>query len=205
MLRAINRMNEVVYYTLAEVVKEALGEIPATLKCGFPVAETIKDILEGILALEIPEASPVLADEVNTLFCQYIYPRHKSSFCAWIVNQKEDYETKIEVMRAFAENFISVTVSTFDKYKKLIDINEAEKARLMDPVKSSATTRNNDTPQNGGSFESDTYTSMYIHSDTETDGDTRAARIDQIARMLHNFFEDWAHEYDFLFEVSTND
>lgn len=194
---------KVEYYTLEDLVKEALIQVPNTLKCGFPYENTLKDILENIMGLEIPQDSPVLTTLCNKLFCQYIYPKRHCSYCAWAM--ADDYEQKIEVMRAFCESFIAIVCDTYDKFSTLIGIAETEQHNLMNGIITKSTIRHNDTPQNGGEFSDDSYTSDFSTHKMESDGETKIGRIDQIARLLKNYYSEWAKEFNVLFEVNADD
>lgn len=80
-------------------------------------------------------------------------------------------------------------------YEVLISNLESSKARLLDKIHSTTTTRFNDTPQEPGDFTDDSYTSTLTNSSTTTDANTMMARLKEIQDDLTSLYGKWANEF----------
>lgn len=88
--------------------------------------------------------------------------------------------------------------NTYARYAPLLKEYGDKINDLMGQVKVGATAsaRFNDTPQNGGDFSADTYTTNITQTQSETasDQDTPVARLDEIRRLWRNVQKEWVDE-----------
>ena len=135
-----------------------------------------------------------------------------STFFAYFKNEAVFYfygkPTLAEMNEAidnWISNLIALTKQTYERYTTLIDFYTSTKANLMNKIETISESRVNDTPQNGGNFEADTYTSMYSKQHVQSDRDTPMERLAQIDRDFKNLYKDWLNELEPLFINSAVD
>lgn len=97
------------------------------------------------------------------------------------------------------EKFIGVLRRTYNKYTKLISLYDAEKDNLMNNISSTNVARFNDTPQNGGDYSSDTYTTNITKQEQSTEGATKITRLEEIRQGYDDLYVAWANEFNKLF------
>lgn len=83
-----------------------------------------------------------------------------------------------------------------ERYIYLITQLESIKSNLLDRVGSESITLFNDTPQSGGNFVSDPYTTNATKSTVESDVTTPIARLKEVQDLLRNYYADWADEFN---------
>lgn len=77
-----------------------------------------------------------------------------------------------------------------DKYVMLIQNLEANKAKLLDDVKSSSIARFNDTPQNSGDFSDDQHTSNTTKTENSSNAGTMMQRLNEIEDNIKQLYID---------------
>ena len=82
-----------------------------------------------------------------------------------------------------------------DKYSLLIQNLEANKAKLLDDVKSSSVARFNDTPQNSGDFSDDNHTSTLTKTENSSNVGTMMQRLNEIEDNIKQLYIDWSNEF----------
>lgn len=88
---------------------------------------------------------------------------------------------------------------TKDRYGTLISLYEQEKNNLFAKIGSKTTTKFNDTPQNGGDFSSDNYTTNVTQSETEVMPAEVMDRLENIHSKFKNLYAEWCDEFKPLF------
>ena len=128
------------------------------------------------------------------------------------INKCVGQEPSEEEINKAAKNWVYKLVSalnmSWDYYMTLLTNYNAAKAELMSDIK--ATSKNkvkfNDTPQNGGDYSGDPFTSAInqIASTTEIDSDTIMGRLRELQGNYRNVLRDWVDEFNKLFVKEDN-
>lgn len=105
----------------------------------------------------------------------------------------------IEKRDRWLRRFRFVYESTKDKYNALLGLYEANASKLMDQLKTKSTARFNDTPQNGGDYSADPYTTNITQSTIETDNEDVMSRLIKIQDNYRDLLRDWTDEFVRLF------
>lgn len=103
----------------------------------------------------------------------------KSKIYRWINESKEVYEITIAQL-------------------------EANKDKLLNQIKSTSSTKFNDTPQEPGIFTEDQYTSNITNTETTTEANTMMARLKEIQDDLKSLYGKWANEFSRFIIFSAN-
>lgn len=155
-------------------------------------------IITALTSVATPGA-PFNDTRVDTLLTQYILPRYLDEYAVIVKND----EIKADKIKIWSRQFCNKLQCSFDEHKTLIDYYEGQKTHLLDTLSSSTTTRFNDTPQNGGDFTADSYTTNFTKTTVESDPGTVIQRLDEVKRKLTDIYEKWTDEFKplFLMEV----
>ena len=188
------------YFTLEDVIKLADGE---NINHNYLLGQEFDDAFIGVLQTIFPypdlfPADPLTSSEVNKLWCCYIVPKYLDN----IVCYKDDDDELVyddKCVQHFMTQVCSIIQATYDKYKQILDIYSDEETDLMAQVKASNTIKFNDTPQSSGDHTFDDYVSTYTKSENASDVGTPIARIDEIHRLYHDVYSEWADEFGGLF------
>lgn len=89
-------------------------------------------------------------------------------------------------------------------YEVLISQLEANKTKLLNQIKSTSSTKFNDTPQEPGFFTEDQYTSNITATETTTEANTMMARLKEIQDDLKSLYGKWANEFSRFIIYSAN-
>lgn len=172
------------YYTLEELIKRCEGSVSDNYYLGQDVT---KGFIHCIMAVynigsEGSIGAELSSTEANTLWCRYIVPYHMHEYIVFRDNGQVigDSEPTAEEFKRWINGYCAIFNRTYNKYKTLIDNYTSAKDSLMNDISQSTTTRFNDTPQNGGDFSSDSYTTNYTKSETTTPVSTKMARLEEI-------------------------
>lgn len=185
------------YYTFKDMV-DMIG-VPQ-LNTNYEINKTFKVnnvnalqyIIQTIFSVIGTSEDNWTSDIANTLWCSHLVPRYYDKYVVYIDSDSQPTEVEIiNVYKSWLRLFLNTLNSTYDNYKTLINVYQSNINNLMDEVK--AYNRFNDTPQNGGSFSADTYTTTYTESGSQMT--TKIARIDEIRRLMFNVYEDWLEEF----------
>lgn len=90
-------------------------------------------------------------------------------------------------------------VLTKDKYLKLLELYDAKKNALLEDLGSESEAWFNDTPQNAGSFATESYTTTYNRSKNKVYGQDVIVRLNTIGELYKNLYKDWLDEFKHLF------
>lgn len=187
------------YYTLEDLIMLCEGMLPKEYLLGTYYDYGFKQVLYGVFNVVEADLDTVLkSDEATLLWDQYVVPFNLKEYITFKDDEELDESDDVEFQNWMRLYCVRLR-STFDRYKKMLDLYDAEKSKLLDGVKASNTVRFNDTPQNGGDFSVDSYTSTYTKTETETDLTTVMARLDEIERLYKDVYKNWASEFRDLF------
>ena len=127
-------------------------------------------------------------------FVNYIWPRfYQEAIIYTDSDEDEDFVKKFT--RTKVGQIFAWWKSSIDKYSMLIQNLEANKAKLLDDVKSSSTSRFNDTPQNSGDFSDDNHTSTVTKTENSSNVGTMMARLNEIEDNIKQLYLDWSNEF----------
>ena len=141
-------------------------------------------------------SSPSINETAETITCfhDYIWPRFYQE--AIIYTDSDEDESFVEKFcRTKAGQIVSWWQSSSEKYTLLIRNLEANKNKLLDDVKSSSTSRFNDTPQNSGDFSDDAHTSTVTKTENSSNVGTMMARLNEIEDNIKQLYIDWSDEF----------
>ena len=134
------------------------------------------------------------AAEAYQCFANYIWPRFYQEAIIY-VDSDEDTTFVDKFCTTMIGNIFSFWKSSSDKYVMLIQNLEANKSKLLDDVKSSSTSRFNDTPQNSGDFSDDAHTSTVTKTENSSNVGTMMARLNEIEDNIKQLYIDWSNEF----------
>ena len=139
-------------------------------------------------------ASFIETNESQTCFSNYIWPRFYNEFVVYVdLDENEDFLKKF--CRTKAGQIFAWWMSSSEKYSMLIQNLSNNKAKLLDDVKSSSTSRFNDTPQNSGDFSDDQHTSTITKTENSSNVGTMMARLNEIEDNIKQLYLDWSDEF----------
>ena len=132
--------------------------------------------------------------ETRTCFKNYIWPRfYQEAVIYTDSDETEDFVEKFA--RTKVGQIMSWWQSSSEKYILLIQNLEANKAKLLDDVKSSSVARFNDTPQNSGDFSDDPHTSTITKTENSSNVGTMMQRLNEIEDKIKQLYLDWSDEF----------
>lgn len=201
------------WYSLEDLLKiraEAISPKPEVVEFGtYHILNLITDVF--------PNRLPFITYGIGTSspkphifeLSQYITNRYLRHYCLHCEEELTAYSIlRNKYVREFIAKVSNVISFTYDKYASLLDFYSTEKSNLMKAIKSTASgnTRFNDTPQDSGLFEDDEHTTniTQVHSTSETDGDTKIRRLNEIDKLYNNLMLEWCDEFDKLFIEEIN-
>ena len=127
-------------------------------------------------------------------FVNYIWPRfYQEAIIYTDSDDKEDFIQKFS--RTKVGQIFAWWKSSMEKYTMLIQNLENNKNKLLDDVKSSSTSRFNDTPQNSGDFSDDAHTSTVTKTENSSNVGTMMARLNEIEDNIKQLYIDWSNEF----------
>ena len=148
---------------------------------------------------------PFICDDTTsrTMFNEYLWPEFCHSYILYVDKERSLWEAGEDVSSDDIANWFFLhglqwvrwLRESKDRYEPLITNLETIKTKLMDHIGSQSVTLFNDTPQNGGNFVLDPYTTNATKSTTESDVATPIARLKEVQDLLRNYYADWANEF----------
>ena len=127
-------------------------------------------------------------------FREYIWPRFYQEAVIY-TDSDEDEDFVEKFARTKVGQIMSWWYSSSEKYVLLIKNLTANKKKLLDDVKSSSTSRFNDTPQNSGDFSDDQHTSTVTKTENSSNVGTMMARLNEIEDNIKQLYMDWSNEF----------
>ena len=185
------------YYTLDDIRKKVglyLNSAgPYTMYASYSNLTTfINRCLEEAGFDTIPVTTEITESE--NCFREYIWPRFYNE--AIIYTDSDETEDFVEKFcRTKVGQIMAWWTASIDKYSLLIQNLENNKAKLLDDVKSSSTSRFNDTPQNSGDFSDDQHTSTMTKTENSSNVGTMMQRLNEIEDNIKQLYIDWSNEF----------
>lgn len=184
------------YYTLKDLVENQLTDWPWQFDVGKPYKYGTKNILEYLHSTFYPEhtvdiTEPIGKDLANKLFCLEIAPQYKNVYIGYAFDDSED--SMQDVFNDWWIKFLFLLNTSYDKYAKLIELNETIKDHLLDAISSTSESKFNDTPQNvQGVYDwsDDDHLSTITRNTVTNDTDTKIDRLDNINNKLKDFYDE---------------
>ena len=183
------------YYTLDDIRIE-VGLYP-TAKGPYTMSNiSLSTFLNTCLREAGYDTAPTSTEtnEAITCFRNYIWPRFYNEAVIY-VDSDEDEDFVKKFARTKVGQILAFWQSSSGKYSLLIQNLEANKSKLLDDVKSSSTSRFNDTPQNSGDFSDDAHTSTVTKTENTTNAGTMMARLNEIEDNIKQLYMDWSNEF----------
>ena len=184
------------YYTLDDIRKAlggsyASGEGPYTMSSK-SFSLFMNDCLEkaGLVAYPGTIETPQSID----CFRNHIWPRFYQETIVY-TDSDETEEFLKKFARTKVGQIMSWWMSSTEKYSLLIQNLTANKAKLLDDVKSSSISRFNDTPQNSGDFSDDPHTSTITKTENSSNVGTMMQRLNEIEDKIKQLYLDWSDEF----------
>lgn len=227
---------DVNYYTLAELMGGVGDDGIVYMLDNLYSYETLQDEIGGgskgwlgMISLYINNNAQIITKpealasaEVITLLRDFIIPR--CGYCNVVtsetkfddvLNAPKEYDVlptsfndTPEEIRSFVARVGAWLSGTYPKYKKRLDLYEAQKDKLMDQLgtTTSGKTRFNDMPQSpiaAGDINGDDHLSTLTKDDNEskTDPMTPMARLAEIDANFRNIYLEWADEFSKTFLI----
>ena len=184
------------YYTLDDIRKELGGsyvgkEGPYSMSLK-AFSTFLNDCLEKVNFTLFSAFAET--DESQMCFREYIWPRFYQEAIIYVdSDETEDFLEKF--CRTKVGQIFSWLKASSEKYVLLIQNLTANKAKLLDDVKSSSTSRFNDTPQNSGDFSDDAHTSTVTKTENSSNVGTMMQRLNEIEDNIKQLYIDWSNEF----------
>lgn len=187
-------------YTLKELVDHG-GELPYT-----PSGQSAYDRLIGMSGLESLDyltnyQTYWSVGGIGDDLFQGIWYRFQDCYCG----AGKDID---EAGERYVLSFLSIWGRYHERYDKIIQLYKDNEKKLMDRMKGTTTSINrfNDTPQMGGDWSSDGYTTNITQGTVENivDGATTMGRIEEIQSAYRNNMNDFIDKFTILFISPLN-
>lgn len=189
------------YFELKEFIGIAFPETPDLREKAYDalyLSKTYKTSNKTLLMLiaeqlfneDVLVSSQVIFDDTcNELFCKYIVPRYMNEAIGYL-NGSFDEADVIALFKEFFRVIANRIITSYDEYKKLIDLYTNVKNNLLDDIKS--TTKYNDTPQTKVTGEYDDNYNTNVTTNL-TEGASKIARLKEIEDLITDYYDKWAN------------
>lgn len=214
-----NRFTKRVYYTFADCLQIIHDEATAYKPLEIDYEQmTFLDLYDNLFGGTVATETQTILNgtESAKLFGKYLFTKNAQMCVAYEdMDIHEDTPSwtgwaaskKIEIFGEFVTNLANIFLSTYERYKKLLDSYSAKASSLLGQISSTNTnkTRFNDTPQDSSEtfFDDDEHTTNVTlnESTISSDGSTPMARLEEIRNLYANLYNDWCNEFDSLFYI----
>ena len=130
------------------------------------------------------------------------YRRWYLASCTPTMYEEKGTEYLHIVFRNALEDLLNKCERAYEEYVPILKLYEQQEANLLAQIKTSSTadSRFNDTPQNGGSWDDDNHTTnlTQMSSESATDGDTPIRRLEEVRRLWRSVMSEMV---DYLAEM----
>lgn len=211
-------------YTLKDIMSYAISSVYEVSSDYLPYdglnSATITRTIFTYFSLSVDSSSVIsenYLDKDRTCLLQMIFNRYWDEYVLedeHEVNPVTNFSpaSLLYKIKRFCGKLWDLVRMTYPKYSVLLKAYSDEAANLTAKLEKildgSATTRNNDTPQDGGDFADDSYTSYITQGkvdNTESwDNESMIERLDKINRLYHKVMEEWLNEFKDLFVEGGN-
>ena len=184
-----------IQYTLDDIRKE-VGGSHASVEG--PYSQQYSSLVEFLNAClrKVGYNTALFTEKSESYNCfrNYIWPRFYQEAIIY-VDSDEDEDFVKKFARTKVGQIMSWWQSSTEKYSLLIQNLEANKTKLLDDVKSTSTSRFNDTPQNSGDFSDDQHTSTVTKTENSSNVSTMMQRLNEIEDNIKQLYIDWSDEF----------
>ena len=195
------RYNEKYFYTLKEIADLVYDETPfydddeiaLNVVLTHFVGGVPKQNITNIPASEWEVAGSPLAYGLLHKLWMYILSKYADEYIGYGEIENPNL-TEAKANPTIVKSFRMMEykmVESYPRYKKLIDLYEAEKDHLMDDIKS--WTRFNDTPQLADTYKDEKFATSYTEYGNQYA--SKIARIKEIDDEMRNLMGDWCDEF----------
>lgn len=216
-----NFVKEAYAYKFSEVLKLGLTSLSYT--SNYPNADTtiFKRALFTPYGVSFP-ANTLIAekylDETRLDLLNLLIARYWDEY-VFISEEKMDnpsnilsYPDILYKTRILLGKIINIIEFTYPKYSAILSSYDSSKTKLMDKLEKiidgSDTRRDNDTPQDGGTFDDDNHTSFISQGEVDNkekwDDAPLIERLDKISRLYQQTMKNWCEEFIGLFIEGGN-
>lgn len=189
------------YYSIEDLLALATSSDPQGPVINFGMYELLNKLLNNAV-LETDD------EYTTTLLSHYIWLRYyKCAFIHVDVEHPQWQEptepTLAEIQKVYESKvaqMYSCTLSTYDRYQPVLVYYKSMQGKLMDAIKTSNTSRFNDTPETTGDYTSVEHTTNISIAETSNEGSTAMSRLHEVQKRYRNVMEDWSKEFEKFFE-----
>jgi len=143
-----------------------------------------------------------LKPEICTLLGTYIAPRFYNQVIYSYISIEDENGSKVysdqdEIATGWEGRVFSWLMSSYERYKALLDAYATKKETLLEDINTSTEQRTNETPQpnNAGDYEDLNYENLYVRANSRSSGGTPAQRLKDIEDNISNVYKNWADEF----------
>lgn len=181
------------YYTLEDLVKKVTSSGYSEIEIGNvykPANFTYPELFAKYVADDATiTVTAYNKDEMNALFCTYIYPKYKDMFVGYTDVDNPTSTDEAKVYRVFCRHLLNRLRKSYDEYKALLTYYGEIKDNLLAAI--STQTKFNDTPQTTTSAGITSYDDTYNSTVTTTyqDGGTLMTRFNEISDTIYDIYD----------------
>lgn len=223
MIHPMNNVKIMYAYSLKEILKYGLNNLATPYTADYPQANTtiFTRAIFSSYGVDFPNNTLIpikYLDETRLDLLNGIIERYWDEY---VFESDENMENPLNILsypeilyktRRFLGKIINLIMMTYPKYSAILSSYDSEKSHLLDQMKKNIsgndTRRDNDTPQDGGTFEDDNHTSFISQgevSNEETWDDTPIIeRLDKISKLYEQTKRKWLDEFEGLFTEGGN-
>lgn len=176
----------------------------------FPAGHIVSPLSAKTLDLSVLSYSENLMNGITgdieetidkTLFQRYIWPECYNDIIFYVDVDHSPYieATKPELaeldVKQLGGEIWRWLNDTIGYYSKIISLYLDQENNLLAKLHSSSETRVNDTPQNSGSYDTDTHVSNISKTTNESDAGTVMNRLIDVRKQWENLYKAWAKEF----------
>ena len=223
MIHPINSCKINYAYSLKEIMKYGLANLTTPYTADYPLANStiFARTLFSSYGVDFPANTLIpnkYIDDSSMGLLNGIIERYWDEY---VFISDENMENPMDILshpeilyktRRFLGRVVNIVMLTYSKYSAILNSYETEKTHLLDQmnksISGSDTRRDNDTPQDGGTFDDDNHTSFISQgevSNEESWDDTPVIeRLDKISKLYELTMKKWLDEFSGLFTEGGN-
>ncbi len=195
------------YYTIEDMVDASLH-----LKFqAVPSNVSVASIANGLGIMTVPTSLSTAANDPYSvqMFYLFIIRNWKQYVCyaddVIADNEVVSHDDMKEKMNEWCQRALAYFLRTLPKRKAILDLYNAKKTHLLDPVHSSTLSTNkvNDMPVSPVDVQDHLSNLSTVEGVNDDDGATTIARIDEVSRLYNDELELWEDDFssNFTFDM----
>ena len=221
MIYPFNKLKIQYAYSLKEVLKYGLNELGYTYDYPKGDSTTFTRALFTHYGIAFPISTTIpttYIDDTNLGLFNRVIERYWDEI---VFVSDEEMENPLNILsypdilyktRRFLGKFIDLVLFTYEKYTTILKAYSDNRANLMDQlsktISGNDTRRDNDTPQDSGTFDDDSHTSFISQGEIENneywDDAPLIDRLDKIEKLYQQTMKNWVNEFKDLFIEGGN-